>query len=140
MIRIMIVDDSLRARRAFKALMSQQAGMDVATEASNGKEAIATIVDRPPDIVIMDMCMPVMNGLETTRIIKEKWPHIGVVILTMYPEYQTEVLAAGADAFLLKGCPMEEVTSVIHDFRERNTDNETDVMESMASSCPPQNK
>ena len=140
MTRIMIVDDSLHARRALKALMSQQAGMDVATEASNGREAIDTIHEQRPDIVIMDMCMPVMNGLETTRIIKKKWPQIRVVILTMYPEYQADVLEAGADAFLLKGCPMEEVTSLIHGFQERNMDDQSHTMERMAITYRPQNK
>ena len=64
----------------------------------------------------MDMRMPVMNGPEATRAIRAKWPQIKIVALTMYPDYQVEALSAGADAFLLKGCPVEEMTAVIRTF------------------------
>jgi len=111
--RLMIVDDNARARRALKALMSQQAGISVTAEASNGQEALRSINEQAPDIVLMDLRMPVMNGLEATRNIKAKWPQIKVVILTMYPDCQTEAVTAGADAFLAKGCSMEEMTSII---------------------------
>ena len=112
--KIMIVEDNLRARRALKALISQQAGINVTAEASNGQEAICNIRGETPDIVLMDMRMPVMDGLEATKIIKKNWSQIKVVILTMYPDCQKEVLSAGADAFLIKGCSMDEIASTIH--------------------------
>lgn len=121
MAKIMIVDDSLRARCALKALISQQAGIEVTAEASNGQEAIHTLKQKTPDFVIMDVCMPVMDGLEATRAIKAKWPRVRVIVLTMYPENRAEAFEAGADAFLVKGCSVEEVLSVIHDFQERET-------------------
>ncbi|MCK7461766.1 MAG: response regulator transcription factor [Sphingobacterium sp.] len=105
----MIVDDSLRARCALKALLSQQAGINVTAEAPNGQEAIQSISKQKPDTVLMDIRMPVMDGLDATKAIKARWPQIKIVILTMYPEYQTEALAAGADAFLMKGCSLEEI-------------------------------
>jgi DNA-binding NarL/FixJ family response regulator len=113
MTEIMIVEDNPRARRALKALISQQAGLAITAEASDGQEAIRNIEKEVPDIVIMDMRMPVMDGLEATKIIKKNWSHIKIVILTMYPDCQTEVLSAGADAFLAKGCSLEEMTSII---------------------------
>jgi DNA-binding NarL/FixJ family response regulator len=112
--KIMIVEDSSRARYALKALLSQQAGISVITEASNGREAIQNIEKQIPDIVLMDVQMPVMDGLEATKIIKGKWPRVRVIVLTMYPDYQADVLLAGADAFLVKGCSVQELTRSIH--------------------------
>lgn len=121
MTRIMIVEDSLRARCALRALISQQAGVEITAEASNGQEAIQIINEQMPDIVLMDVRMPVMDGLEATRLIKAKWSRVRVIMLTMYPENRAEAIEAGADAFLLKGCPVEEVMSVIHDLQKRGT-------------------
>jgi DNA-binding NarL/FixJ family response regulator len=113
MTNILIVEDNLRARFALKALLSQQAGITVTAEASNGQEAINLIQKRIPDLVLMDVRMPVMDGLEATRIIKREWPGIKIIILTMYPDCQAEVLSEGADAFLVKGCSVEEMTGTI---------------------------
>jgi len=112
-LKIMIVEDNPRARRALKALISQQAGIDVTAEASNGQEAIGNIQGQVPDIVLMDMRMPVMDGLEATKIIKKTWPQIRIVILTMYPDCQSDVMSAGADAFLVKGCPPEGLVAAV---------------------------
>ena len=110
---IMVVEDNSRARRALTAYMSQQVGIQVTAEASNGLEAINILKGRAPDIVLMDVQMPVMDGLEATRIIKKNWPQIKIVILTMYPNYRPEVLSAGADAFLVKGGSVNEMMSTI---------------------------
>ena len=120
MTEIMIVEDNPRARRALKALISQQAGIVITAEASNGQEAIRNIEKKIPDIVLMDMRMPIMDGLEATKIIKKNWSHIKIIILTMYPDCQTEALSAGADAFLAKGCSMEEITSSFHALSQCN--------------------
>lgn len=138
MTRIMIVDDNKRARCALKALMSQQAGIDITTQASNGQEAIQKISEQMPDIVLMDMCMPVMDGLEATRAIKVKWPQIKVVILTMYSEHQAEVLAAGANAFLMKGCSMEEITALVQSFQRREIGYSLFIHDYYLVSIPPQ--
>jgi DNA-binding NarL/FixJ family response regulator len=114
MTEIMIVDDSLPSRHALKALLSQQSGIQVIAEASNGMDAVKLIQTRNPDLVLMDARMPVMDGLEATRVIKQGWPQIKVVILTMYPDCLAEALSAGADAFLVKGCAVEEVVATIH--------------------------
>ena len=121
MTRIMIVEDNLRARCALKALISQQAGIRVTAEASNGREVLQSIQEQAPDVVLMDVRMPVMDGLEATRLIKAKWPRVRIIVLTMYPGNSAEAFEAGADAFLLKGCPVEEVISVIQGFQKGKT-------------------
>lgn len=123
MTKILIVEDNHRARLALKALVSQQAGINVISEASNGQEAILKIKKQIPDIVIMDVQMPVMDGLEATKVIKSKWSQIKIIILTMYPDYQADAMKAGADAFLLKGCPVEEMMSVLRGFQTVKTGN-----------------
>jgi DNA-binding NarL/FixJ family response regulator len=110
---MMVVEDNSRARQALMAYMSTQTGITVTAEASNGLEAINMIEEDVPDIVVMDVRMPVMDGLEATRIIKEKWPQVKVVVLTMYPYYEPELLFAGADAFLVKGCSGNDMMSTI---------------------------
>ena len=120
-INVMIVEDSSRARRALMAYMSLQAGMQITAEASNGLEAINKIKGSPPDIVIMDMQMPVMDGLEATKIIKKRWPWVRVIALTIYQNYRSEALAAGADVFLVKGCPVTELLSTVHNVSRVDT-------------------
>jgi len=109
--KIMVVEDSSRARSALMAYISLQVGVRITAEASNGLEAINKIKSSPPDIVIMDIQMPVMDGLEATKIIKKRWPKVKVIALTMYKKYQSEALSAGADAFLVKGCSVAELVS-----------------------------
>jgi len=123
MTKILIVEDNPRARHALKALVLQRAGGHIATEASNGQEAILNIKGQIPDIVLMDMRMPVMDGLEATKIIKARWPQIKIIILTMYPDHRKDVLSAGADAFLMKGCPVEEITAVLRKFQRQEVGN-----------------
>jgi len=118
---IIVVEDSSRARRALTAYMSLQAGIRITAEASNGLEAISKIKSSPPDIVLMDMQMPVMDGLEATKIIKKRWPWVKVIALTMYQNYQSEALSAGADAFLVKGCSVAELISTVYDLTQTIT-------------------
>lgn len=138
MTRIMIVEDNHRACCALKALVSQQAGMKVVAEASNGQEAIQKTNEHIPDVVIMDMRMPIMDGLEATKVIKLKWPRVKIVILTMYPDYQVDVLKAGADAFLLKGCPVEEMMSTIRGLQRKNLGNVLPTFNYFLRNIPPQ--
>ena len=109
--KIMIVEDSPRVRRALKALISQQTGANIIAEASNGREAIQKMEKKIPDIVLMDMRMPVMDGFDAMRIIKARWPRVKLVAMTMYPDCQAEAFSAGADTFIIKGCSTEELIS-----------------------------
>jgi DNA-binding NarL/FixJ family response regulator len=88
-------------------------------EAADGQEAVRLVAECRPDVVLMDARMPVMDGVEATRLIKERWPEVRVVVLTMYPTYREDALAAGADAFLIKGCPASELVAAITGQSER---------------------
>ena len=89
--------------------MLTQPDIQVIGEATNGERAIQFIKDHKPDVVIMDAFMPKMNGLEATRIIKKRWSNIRVVILTLHDDIREEAIAAGADAFLIKGCSPDDL-------------------------------
>lgn len=104
-VKVLIVDDQPRARQSLQALLSTWPSAGEVREASDGQEAVRLVEMRPPDVVLMDVRMPVMDGLQATRIIKARWPRVKVVVLTLYGEYEAEALAAGADAFIGKGEP-----------------------------------
>jgi len=118
---IIVVEDNSRARHALSACISLHAGIQITAEASNGLEAISKIKSRPPDIVIMDIQMPVMDGLEATKIIKKRWPRVKVIVLTMYQNYQSKALSAGVDAFLVKSCSVAELVSTIYTLSQTDT-------------------
>lgn len=103
-IRVLIADDFPRSRTGLRALLATWPEVDVIGEAANGQEAIRLVAEIQPDVVLMDARMPVINGLEATRLIKNRWPDVRIVVLTMYTTCQPDALAAGADAFLTKGC------------------------------------
>jgi DNA-binding NarL/FixJ family response regulator len=85
----------------------------VVAEAADGREAVRMVEQFRPDVVLMDARMPAMDGLEATRLIKDKWPEVKLVMLTVYRAFRTEALAAGVDAFLVKGCPPEHLLEAI---------------------------
>jgi DNA-binding NarL/FixJ family response regulator len=120
--RILICDDESRTREALKALllareMTQEAKtapvIQVVGEARDGDEAIRLMEIHRPEVVVMDACMPGMSGVEATRLIKEKWPSVKVVMLTMYSEQRQDAQDAGVDIFLNKGCMAEKLFDAI---------------------------
>jgi DNA-binding NarL/FixJ family response regulator len=117
--KVLITDDRLASRKGLRAFMLTQPDIQVIGEASNGEQAIQFIKDNKPDVVIMDAFMPGMNGLEATRIIKKKWKKIRVVILTLHDDIREEAIAAGADAFLVKGCSPDLLLQEIKNERRR---------------------
>jgi YesN/AraC family two-component response regulator len=102
-IRLLIVDDQSRARKSLRALLSTWAWAGEMREASGGREAVGLVEEFQPDVVLMDVRMPEMDGLQATVQIKARWPWIRVVLLSMYREHCEDALAAGADAFVGKG-------------------------------------
>jgi DNA-binding NarL/FixJ family response regulator len=101
--RVLIADDSARAREGLRALLTIRPEIEVVGEASNGQDAVRLVAECRPDIVLMDLHMPVLDGIQATQLIKQQWPAVIVVVLTMYAVDQSAALAAGADAFLIKG-------------------------------------
>jgi YesN/AraC family two-component response regulator len=102
-IRVLIVDDQPRARKSLKALLSTWPHVGEIYEAGNGREAVQLAAEFQPDVVLMDVRMPEISGLQATVQIKARWPEVKVIVLSMYLEYRNEALAAGADAFVAKG-------------------------------------
>ena len=113
---VMIVEDNHRARRALSYFIRLQAGLQVASEASNGADAIDLIKQRVPDVILMDARMPVMDGIEAIRIIKKHWPQVKIIVLSMYSQYELEASEAGADAFLRKCCDTGQIVSTLQSF------------------------
>jgi CheY-like chemotaxis protein len=87
--------------------------VELVGEAANGQEAVNMAAEQRPDVVLMDVRMPVVDGLEATRRIKSRTPAIKVVLLTLHAEYEAEALAAGADVFLVKGGPTEALRDAL---------------------------
>jgi DNA-binding NarL/FixJ family response regulator len=112
-ISVLIVDDQPRARQSLHALMSTSPQIISIGQAANGLEAVRYVEQSQPDAVLMDLRMPVMDGREATRHIKARWPHVRVIILSMYTDRAEEALAAGADAFVSKGEPAERLLDAL---------------------------
>jgi CheY-like chemotaxis protein len=112
-LRILIVDDLPHARRSLKALLATKFQLVDTCEAVSGVEAIRCVEECRPDIVLMDIRMPEMDGTEATRIIKTKLVQVPVIVWSMYSEYRAAALAAGANAFLCKGEPVERLLAVL---------------------------
>lgn len=100
---VLIVDDDRASREGLRELFELRPNITVIGEAVNGEEAVDLADSLHPDLVVMDVQMPKMDGLEATRQIKQHSPNIRVILLTMYREYRAAALRAGADAFLIKG-------------------------------------
>jgi DNA-binding NarL/FixJ family response regulator len=102
-VRILIADDQKRTRQSLKALISTSLPETEIWEATNGAEALRLAEDVHPQLVVMDIRMPEIDGLDATRGIKSRWPGIKVLVLSMYPDRQEEAREAGADLFISKG-------------------------------------
>lgn len=112
-IRVLIVDDRPPSRNGLRALLASWAAVETVYEAVDGLEALQIVEELQPDVVLMDVHMPIMDGLEATRLLKRKWPAIKVIVLSISASYRANALTAGADGFLLKGCPTEDLLNAV---------------------------
>ncbi|UCC16767.1 MAG: response regulator [Dehalococcoidales bacterium] len=106
-IRIIIVDDSADVRQALKNFISLTGDIDVVGEAIDGEEGLKKAAELQPDIIIMDERMPVLNGLEASRILNESTLHSKVIMLTNYEDFESEAYKCGVTAYLIKGVKLE---------------------------------
>lgn len=121
-IEVMIADDSVGVRRAFTALVNSDSRMVVVGEAANGREAVSAAVRKRPDVVLMDIQMPIISGLDAAREIIDSLEGVRIIIVTTFDldEYVYEALRIGVSGFLLKNAPADEVLRGIVTVHEGN--------------------
>jgi DNA-binding NarL/FixJ family response regulator len=114
-IRILLADDHVMVRQGFKMILAAQADMEIVGEAGNGREAVELAEKLHPDVVVMDVAMPDLNGIEATRRLAESSPRTRVLALSMYKDsvYVREILRAGARGYLLKDAFDRDLLSAV---------------------------
>jgi DNA-binding NarL/FixJ family response regulator len=115
-IRILLADDHAVVRQGFKMILDAQPDMEIVGEAANGREAVDLAEQLHPDVVVMDVAMPELNGIEATRRLASSVPHARVVALSMHKDsvYVREILRAGARGYLLKDSGAADLVAAIH--------------------------
>jgi len=118
--KVLIADDHSTFSEGLQRVLSEEQDMEVVGIARNGEQAVAMAKDSQPDVVLMDIAMPVLNGIEATRQIKEMLPTTAVLVLSAYgyAPYVFSVLEAGAGGYILKNAPMREVIRAIRALRD----------------------
>ena len=114
-IRILLADDHAVVRRGFQMILAEQSDMEIVGEAGNGREALELAAKLTPDVVVMDVAMPELNGIEATRRMAENAPHARVLALSMHKDsvYVRETLRAGARGYLLKDSVAADLVSAV---------------------------
>lgn len=114
-IKVLIADDHRVVREGLSAILKTKENIEVVGEAQNGQEAVEKARTLVPDVILMDVSMPRMGGVEATRVIKRELPHIGIMALTMYEEQQYifDLVRAGATGYLLKDTDSSQIVKGI---------------------------
>lgn len=114
-IRVLLVEDHAIVRQGVRLLLEGQPDMEVVGEADEGSRALALVAEKRPDVVLMDLAMPGINGLEATAEIKRRWPNVQVIALTVHDndEYFFQMIMAGAAGYVLKGADPNELLDAI---------------------------
>jgi DNA-binding NarL/FixJ family response regulator len=117
--RLAIVDDHELARESLQNMLSDEGDIEIVGEAANGRQALLLCARLEPDLILMDVRMPEMDGLAATKEVKQRYPEISVMMLTMHenPDYLLEALKAGAAGYVLKDAPQEEIIEAIRRVR-----------------------
>jgi DNA-binding NarL/FixJ family response regulator len=112
-IKVLLVDDHELVRRGLRRMLELEEDMEVVGDAGDAEEAYSQVEMLSPDVVVMDIKMPGVNGVEATRVLKERNPSCKVIMLTLYEEYLAESMESGADGYLLKDAKCTELTEAI---------------------------
>ncbi|MGZ3872166.1 MAG: response regulator transcription factor [Mucilaginibacter sp.] len=114
-IKLAIADDHKIFRNGLKATLEDCPGFDLILEASNGKQLLGMLTEATPDVILMDIKMPEMDGIQTTTLVKQKYKNIKVLALSMFNEdkYIVDMMKAGASGYLLKNAEPEEIIEAI---------------------------
>jgi DNA-binding NarL/FixJ family response regulator len=120
-IKIAIADDYKIFRDGLKVSLSGDENMEVMMEADNGEELLKALETQTPDVIIMDLKMPVMGGIEATQLVKEKYPAIKILIISMYEDekFISHLMKIGADAYLLKNAEPEQIRHTIYNLKNQ---------------------
>lgn len=123
MVRIVICDDQSIVIEGLKAILKSDSDIEVVGIANNGKQGLEQIAEQHPDLVLMDLKMPVMNGIKATKEAKALYPDIKILVLTTYDhdEWVFDAIRSGADGYLLKDMPRERLVEAIHGTIEGGT-------------------
>ena len=122
-IRVLLADDHKITRQGLRSLLEKQKDVEVVAEAENGRTAVRLAAELAPDVVIMDITMPDLNGIEAARQILSESPDIKIIALSMHSDtlFVTEMLKSGAAGYLLKDCAFEELARAIKTVVENKT-------------------
>jgi DNA-binding NarL/FixJ family response regulator len=120
MIRILLADDQALVRGGFRLILDAEPDIEVVAEAADGDEAVQRAIETQPDLVLMDVRMPVVDGIEATRRLVERVPGARILILTTFDldEYVVDAFRAGASGFLLKTAPPPQLVAAVRTVRE----------------------
>lgn len=115
MIEVLVADDQQLIAQSLKIVLESKGNMKVMGTASNGEEVLEMLQDHRPDVILMDIRMPLMDGVECTHIVKEKYPEVKIIILTTFDDddYVFNALKYGASGYLLKGVDMDQLCKAI---------------------------
>ena len=114
-IRVMIVDDHVMVRTGLATFLKVSDDLDLVGQATNGQQAVELCEQFQPDVILMDLVMPEMDGVTATRIIRERWPQVQVIALTSFQEKELvqDALQAGAISYLLKNVSMDDLAEAV---------------------------
>ncbi|MEM8778435.1 MAG: response regulator transcription factor [Cyanobacteria bacterium P01_G01_bin.49] len=138
MIRILLVDDQIIIRQGIKSLLESQSDFEVVGDAENGKEAITQVEILQPDVVLMDVRMPTMDGVVATRAICEQFADVKILILTTFDddEYVSEAMKLGAKGYLLKDTPLASLANAIRSVYAGHTHLGPGLLKKIITSIP----
>ncbi len=139
MIRILLVDDQRIIRQGLKSMLESNADMQVVGEAENGQQAIAQIPEIHPDLVLMDIRMPVMDGVAATQLITQQFPDVKILVLTTFDDddYIAQAMKLGARGYLLKDTEPEELALAIYSVSKGHTHFGPGLFEKMLTAATP---
>lgn len=114
-IQVLLVDDHTLMRKGLRSLLEEEESVTVIGEAADGHQALEEVMALMPDVVLMDITMPRLNGIEATRQLKQRFPQVRVIMLTMHEseEYIFQALRAGASGYVLKGAAVAELVTAV---------------------------
>ena len=132
-VRILLADDHQIMREGLKALLAKHSSVEVIAEAENGIEALAAARREKPDVIVMDIAMPDINGIEATRQLKSEMADIKIIALSMHSDrrFVSEILKAGASAYVLKQAAFEDLEKAIKAVMLNRTFLSADILESV---------